>query len=312
MASAVGAVGAVRVASPSVPQSQGAAWPELPRTISGAHGAKLVDSAGSTTTGTFAQLQVPSRQTVGSIICACLVLEIWLLLLDYHVNYGRLTQFDPIRHFTNITGESGLASWFGTTQTLAVALTVWLLALVARAERTARFSYGGWCVLAALFTYMAVDDGTQLHERVGTVLGGELAALRVFPSYTWQLIFVPAFGLLALFAVGFLWRELTTRVHLGLVFLALSCFVVAVGSDFFDGLQAEHPLNLYTKLEAGYNLDGWTQARFGHTAYETLQHFSRAVEEFLEMVGMTIFWAVFLVELSSRNIRLRVPVRREA
>ena len=163
-----------------------------------------------------------------------------------------------------------------------------------------------------MFTYMAVDDGTQLHERVGTVVGSELSALRVFPSYTWQLIFVPSFGLLGLFAVGFLWRELTTRTHVGLVFLALSCCVVAVGLDFFDGLHADHSLNLYTRLAEGYDLDGLTQARFGHTAYDTLQHFSRAVEEFLEMVGMTIFWSVFLVELANRNIYLRIPAHRGA
>ena len=249
---------------------------------------------------------------IGRLICGCLVLEIWLLLLGYHVNYGRLTQFDPIRHLTNITDESGFASWFGTMQTLGVALTVCLLALVTKTQRTARSRYVGWCVLAAMFTYMAVDDGTQLHERVGTVVGSALPRLRAFPSYTWQLIFVPSFGLLGLFAVGFLRRELTTRSHLGLVCLALSCFVLAVGLDFFDGLRADHRLNLYTRLAEGYDLDGLTQARFGHTAYDTLQHFSRAVEEFLEMVGMTIFWSVFLVELAKRNLRLRIPKYREA
>lgn len=68
--------------------------------------------------------------------------------------------------------------------------------------------------------------------------------------------------------------------------------------DFFDGLHAEHPLNQYTKLTERHDISAFTQARFGHTPYDTLQHFSRAVEEFLEMVVMTIFWLVFLVELA--------------
>ncbi len=67
---------------------------------------------------------VPTRLALRVFACI-LLLEIAFVLLDYHVNYGRLTEIGAIRRLTNIAREDGLASWFGTTQTLLVALTAW-------------------------------------------------------------------------------------------------------------------------------------------------------------------------------------------
>ena len=179
------------------------------------------------------------------VLLVCLALEIAFVLLDYFVNFGRLTDIGALRRMTNIAREDGLASWFGTTQTLLVALTVWSIVLVVRAQRASWPRQVGWAVVALLFTYMAIDDGAQLHERVGTVvraLRGQTdpAALQWFPSYTWQIVFVPVFGGVGLAVAGFLWRELPDRVGVGLVFAALTCFVLAVGLDFVEGLFA-HP-----------------------------------------------------------------------
>ena len=129
-------------------------------------------------------------------------LEISFVLLDYHVNYGRLTEVGAIRRLTNIAREDGLASWFGTTQTLLMALTAWGLLLLARAGRSAAWRRTGWLVVAVVFTYMAVDDGAELHERLGTLSSvlrerSGPSPLDLFPSYSWQILFVPLFGLFA-------------------------------------------------------------------------------------------------------------------
>ena len=50
-----------------------------------------------------------------AIFVACVVSEIALFLLDWHVNYGRLLDYGPIRRLLNTTREDGLASWFGVT-----------------------------------------------------------------------------------------------------------------------------------------------------------------------------------------------------
>ena len=125
----------------------------------------------------------------GSLIF-CLTLEVAFVLLDYHVNYGRLVDVGAIRRMTNIAREDGLASWFGTTQTLFVALTAWALLLLARASHAPGWRRAGWSVIAAMFTYMAVDDGAQLREPFGTLSSvlGEAggSVLTSFPSFTWQ------------------------------------------------------------------------------------------------------------------------------
>ncbi len=51
----------------------------------------------------------------------------------------------------------------------------------------------------------------MIHERLGTAvetLGEDSRLLEAFPSFAWQILFVPLFGALGLFMLWFLWREL--------------------------------------------------------------------------------------------------------
>jgi hypothetical protein len=255
-------------------------------------------------------LHFDAARLVRRLLEACLFLEVIFVLLDYHVSYGRLTTIGALRRLTAIAREDGLASWFGTTQTLLVALTAWTILSVVRAQEAARWRQSGWAVVAMLFTYMAVDDGAQIHERVGTTVrmlqGRESAALAFFPSYTWQVVFGPLFALLGLFVAAFLWRELSDRATLALVLAALGCFGLAVGLDFIEGLDRRHPLNLYSLLTARTDVDAWAADRFGRSGFQTLDHFGRSLEEFLEMVGGTLFWGAFLRTLTSLTPEIRL------
>ena len=55
---------------------------------------------------------------------------------------------------------------------------------------------------------MAVDDGAQLHERLGSTFKAMRedvgSSLDFFPSYPWQILFLPIFGTLGLFMLWFL------------------------------------------------------------------------------------------------------------
>ncbi len=258
-----------------------------------------------------AHLTFSSNRIWRVTLIACLALEIAFVLLDYHVNYGRLTEIGALRRMTNIAREDGLASWFGATQTLLVGLTAWVIVLVVRAQQAAPWRLAGWTLAALLFTYMAVDDGAQLHERFGTAVrvlseDANPAVLAFFPSYTWQVVFGPVFAALGLAMAVFLWRELSDRVSLALVGTAFCCFAVAVGLDFFEGLDEDHPWNAYAVLTARFDLDTWASARFGRSGYQALDHFARSCEEFLEMVGMTLFWVAFLRSLVAAAPEIRV------
>lgn len=250
------------------------------------------------------------RRVAWYVLLICLAAEIAFVALDYHVNYGRAVDIGPVRRMFNITREDSLASWFGTTQTFLVALTFGLLYAIARRRADSKGRALGWLVLAVFFGYMAIDDGAQIHERVGSaleaMLGGADRGLGVFPSYTWHIVLLPVFAVLGLFLLAFLWMELPGRASRALMLAAIACFVVAVGLDFVEGLDVEHRWNLYRRLSETYSLDGWARARFHESAFETLRHFSRSVEEALEMFATTLLWFVLLRHLPSAARELRI------
>ncbi len=253
------------------------------------------------------ELTLDPRRLIRTIFIVCVVAEVSFLLLDYHVNYARLTEIGAIRRLFNATREDGLASWFGVTQTFMVALTVWLLLITARRQAAPRWRLICWLLLALFFTYMAVDDGAELHERMGTAFetvhdrgseGDEVTPgarlLESFPSYAWQVVFLPFFAAAGLFMLAFLWYELGDWHARILVGLAVSCFILAVGLDFIEGLNADHRWNLYSHLEDTFDLNEFAQRRFLTTPYRALRHFSKSIEECIEMLGMTILWVVLL------------------
>ena len=251
-------------------------------------------------------LQFSSRFAARVVFYTCLSLEIGFVLLDYHVNFGRLSETGAIRRLSNIAREDGLASWFGTTQTLFVGLTAWILWTGVLLGGAPRWRRAGWLLVAVLFTYMAVDDGAQLHERLGTAFGSAAGA-GVFPSFAWQVLLVPVLGTAVMASGLFLWHELQTRGARLLIVAAIVMFAAAVGLDFFEGLSATHTWNPYSAIAARNDLEPFTQARFGQSPYTTLLHFSRSIEEFLEMLANTCFWTALVGHLRTTipDIRLR-------
>ncbi|BCR05563.1 hypothetical protein DESUT3_26320 [Desulfuromonas versatilis] len=245
-------------------------------------------------------LEMQSAQVRRRLFGACLTIELLLLLADALINWGRLIDIGPIRRLFNIAREDGLASWFMASQTLLAGLTLWLVVLVVRARGESRGRVWGWAFLALFFTGMAVDDGALIHERVGSafkavVLPGEgdQAALtwggrllEIFPSYPWQLLFLPLLAAAGLFLLVFLWRQLSRKGARSALLLALGCLALAVGLDFVEGMSEAHP----------WNLHAWMTEQGGFSP-AAVRHFSKAIEEFLEMLGISVFWALFADQL---------------
>lgn len=239
---------------------------------------------------------VLSSRVIGLLFVGLVCAEVLFVLADHFINVGRLIDAGPIRRFFNITREDGIASWFAVIQTWMLGLTCGFLYLVTRRQDGRRWRRVGWLVLSLFFFYMAMDDGSEFHERVGSsvkamVLGDQAAdgsrAIGIFPSYTWQLVFLPIFGAFGLFMLWFLNRELDRKVDKLLVLSAIGLLVLAVIADFFEGLDNDqHPLNLYTRLQYYWGIsESW------------LLHYSKSVEEFFEMLAMSVLWLVFLRHL---------------
>ena len=223
--------------------------------------------------------------------------EIAIVMFDALVTELGWVPIGAVQRFFNITREDGLPNFFSSFQMLAVATVLLLITLVIRGQNQGARSklVWGWGLITALFFYMGVDDATKLHERIGTLFGelvtgsegspdpGFLGQLYdVFPSYTWQLVLGPVVAVAGLFVIVFLMRQLPA-LHLKLlIWVAMGLFVIAVGMDFVEGMENGFMLRV---------ADGFS------TSTGRAVHFSKSIEEFLEMVGTTIFLFVFLKTL---------------
>lgn len=238
-------------------------------------------------------LEIDAPAALRRLIALVIGAELALVLVDFLFAYLDLVDLEAVQHLANLAREDGVGTWFSAIQDVGVGL---VLVAVGLAERASKRGAGGWWFLAAFFTYIGLDDGLEIHERLGSAVKRitHSPAFDVFPTYAWQLVFGPAFGAVGLFMAVFLWRRLADpRLRLG-VAAGLGCLVAAVGFDFLEGIDG-----LY---------DGLAQ-RLGVVPY-TVSHASKVTEELLEMLGMTAFLATFgaqlALSLGERPVVLRV------
>jgi hypothetical protein len=80
--------------------------------------------------------------------------EVFLVLLDAIVNYGKFTDIGSLRRLSNIAREDGLATWFASTQALFAGLTAMLVYVVSKQMGLVKKHTIGWLVTALFFIYV--------------------------------------------------------------------------------------------------------------------------------------------------------------
>jgi len=148
-----------------------------------------------------------------------------------------------------------------------------------------------WGLMAAFFTYVSIDDGSKFHERIGSTIGqlSETPMMKTvfsaFPSYPWQVVFAPVFGAMGLLILYVVFKEMNVRIAQLSVLGGLGCLVLAVGIDFLEGVPE------YSVFQF---------ANFLSDANPFVRHYFKAMEEFIEMAGMSfIFFGFFLHTLKA-------------
>jgi hypothetical protein len=261
------------------------------------------------------RFRVAPNRLVMWLVVVWVAIPIALLLFDYHVNYAGVHVAGAIRRLANLAREDSLANLLAVIQVILLSLTLWAVYWTSRRVGESKWRRRGWLVVALLFSYIAIDDGARMHERVGS--GAELVLeawasssgaelMDFFPSYAWQVVYLPIFAALGLFALYFFWKELRPKHSRTLIVLGIGCFVVAVGLDFLEGLDARHVLNPYTWITENFDIEEWTRHRFHSEPYSTLRHFSKAIEEVIEMLGTTAIWIAVLRHWMQSADELRI------
>lgn len=245
------------------------------------------------------QITIDTRLLLWVLLSSLIAIELLLVFLDLYVNWGKAADSSAIRRMFNITREDGLASWFAVTQTFVVALMLWAIFAVSTRDQGKKLERFGWLILAIFFTYMTIDDGAMVHERLGTAsknLGEDSLISQmtsVFPSYAWQGLFLLPLTCIGMFMLWFLWRTLTDKISRIGIIAALGLFGIAVAMDYIEGL--EHG---YTPLANAY---GWSGS--------SVQHFAKSIEEFLEMAAMSLWLVIFLRHFARRTPEFCVHFR---
>lgn len=231
------------------------------------------------------------------IIIALVAMEVALVILDAVVSEYRLTDIGAGRRLFNITREDGVPNFFPSFLLLGVGGVLLLITMVVRGLGSNSKVVLGWGVVTGLFLFLGFDDGTKLHERIGSIFdalvtddsGEPLAGLfgslySIWPTYSWQLVLGPVFAIFGVFLLIFLYRELPSLCLKTLILLAIGLFGIAEGLDFIEGMDS----GVFE-----------TAANVFDSETRRVVHFTKSIEEFLEMLATTVFLFVFLEKLMS-------------
>lgn len=205
------------------------------------------------------------RDQVGIVIRPVRVV-LWLgavalLLIVIHllVHYAALSEGEVVKRWTlayrfNVNGENTVPAYFSSLLLLAVAV---LTAILAKEQGRERFF---WLGLALLFAALSIDEASSFHELLIVPVRHHLG-VGGWLHFAWV---VPAFGLLAVFAVVYLrfWGRLPARTRVlfalaGVLYVGGAVGLEIVGGYFASqGGEGTWPFILSATIEEGSEMAG--------------------------------------------------------
>ena len=246
---------------------------------------------------------VRPHKLVGRLFVALIIAELLIIGADLWLNYAQGLDSRFLRRIVNITREDSFGAFLSVQLAVAGSLLAALNACLCRARcGGTRGSLAGWSMVTLILGYLAIDDAVALHERVGSTIRDMQAGavydrlqrlVSGYVSYPWQAIFGP-FVLLALLALlVFLWHEVREPKGRLALLASLAMVVVALQLDFFEGIEGCHAA---------------VAAQLGLRTY-TVRHFSKVLEESLEMLALIFLVVIFLNQLMTRSRSITVAFK---
>lgn len=248
------------------------------------------------------RLQIDVAFSREKALLALIAAELALVLVDLTIYVFNFAIPKPFQQLFDLTLEANLPTWFSSTQLLVVGIVAMIVSRQRYALGLKRAALA-WMVISAFFAYMGIDDASQIHERVATGVSqlakqseadfGLLHTFIQFPSYYWQVIFLPVFGSIGLFMLVFLYKELGNNTSFWLFLSGMTCYVIAVGLDYYDGIKGDN-----YKLIADYTV----------LSLQDVQHVLRVLEEYIEDLGGTLFLGSFMKHLETIQTKDKLPI----
>lgn len=224
---------------------------------------------------------IPTKNLLTAVIC----IPVFLFFIDSVFYSYQLEIHRKIRVLFDITLEANVPTWYSSLVAFITGLAGLLIVqhyyAIKQHSKTAI-----WSLISLFFIYMSIDDTSQFHERVATVwaLHAKTTAtasslINNFESYYWQLLFLPIFAFIGFAMLYVIKTEFKVKQAQWFFIVGLSCFVFAVALDYIDGVDSYYE---YVIERTGVN-------------FQSLEHFSRAVEEMTEMIGLGFILTALLL-----------------
>jgi hypothetical protein len=233
-----------------------------------------------------AALELNGELYARRIALLCVGLVIMVAAADYFLFFRGWFPSRIVARSFDISSEESVGTWLSSNIALFTGLFTAAIFTHSR-KHDSRAIALGWALMALFFLYVSVDDAAKLHERLGTAVRvkyeqiAEISLDSWFPSWGWQIFIAPFFVAYGCYLLWFLWHAVAP-VYRGWVFLAFSCFGIAVSLDFVEGMDL-----------------AWLEN-------EDAVHLLQLAEETLEMLGTTAFLFVVMLSLNDRiGMRLR-------
>ena len=231
------------------------------------------------------------------IFAYCIAAQLFLILCDYLFNYLNLFHDINVRRIWDMAREKSFPTWFSSLQAHALALTVFLIAMV-QSHHITRFQKYMWVLIGLFFLWIGIDDFAEIHERLGTAIehiaedytGKGASILQLFlenPSYNWHTFMMPIFAFCGLGITVFLWKKFKQFNLFRYLFLGFSCWAISQCLDYIEGLYVEN-IPYVVSFYEGFQETFAIKHEYGVT------HFFKVLEEELEMFGTTLLWIGFL------------------
>lgn len=225
----------------------------------------------------------PPRVLTALLLCFCFLLlaNCLMLVARFSFGYESLLTLIPTWDFNT---EGNIPTLFTTTTFLLAGL---LLSIIAHTKYKTKQAYLAWLILALVFLFLAADEATSIHERVGQLFRNQTNTSGVF-NISWV---IPYGIAAAIFGISY------TRFLLGLPRRIAAIFIIS-GIVFVTGAIGIELLGGAQKIRSGDDT----------LSYALLY----TVEESLEMLGVITFVYGLVSYINSEYGDLKLVATKES
>ena len=216
-----------------------------------------------------------------------------LVACDSVLTFHDVTGYYVFNRVFDMTREESIPNWYASILLFCIALTCAVTYTIQR-RRVDRRDALPWVFFAGFFTFLSMDDGAKIHERLGSFFR-ELAeegdgvftvfqpVLEAASTYSWQIFVLPVFLFFAFFILLWGFNNISVRETHRWILLGGFFIAIALGLDYFEGLVDNGAIDLEGRP----------------LSVNTIEHYQRVLEEFSEMTGFICILRGLCVHLLS-------------